>query len=219
MPGRATPVTRLATLTGLPNQSPARLTAMPEATPARRRGKSLSVSTASTSFTTTSSMGSGSGHTNITASPIVLMNRTGGTVTSRARTASRLARCPNSSADTASPIRVKPTRSAKATVIWRAPGSGLPAARSAALTASVSIMWRSCMNSICWIIGPSSGAISPTKAFDALAISSSVAPGRMIAESAVYRITSAARDKPSASTRTTSTTCSGSRPSSTKRWA
>ena len=78
VPGRATPVTRLATLTGLPNQSPARLTAMPEATPARSRGKSSSVSTTSTSFSTVSSSGTGSGQTNITASPIVLMNRTGG---------------------------------------------------------------------------------------------------------------------------------------------
>src|SRR6202000_2664285 len=78
VPGRATPVTRLATLTGLPNQSPALLTAMPEATPARNRGQSLFASTTVTSFTTTSSMGDGSGQTNITASPIVLMNRTGG---------------------------------------------------------------------------------------------------------------------------------------------
>src|SRR6202007_2586594 len=84
VPGRATLVTRLATLTGLPNQSPARLTAMPEATPARSRGKSLSVSTASTSLRTTSSNGTGSGQTNITASPIDLMNRPGGTAASRA---------------------------------------------------------------------------------------------------------------------------------------
>ena len=148
VPGRATPVTRLATLTGLPNQSPARLTAIPEATPARSRGKASSVSTISTSLRTVSSNGAGSGQTNITASPIVLMNRTGGAVRSRARSASRPASCPNSSADTTSPSLVNPTRSAKATVTGRAPGSGLPAARSPALTASVSIMCRSCMNSM-----------------------------------------------------------------------
>ena len=36
VPGRASAVTRLATFTGLPNQSPARLTASPDATPIRR---------------------------------------------------------------------------------------------------------------------------------------------------------------------------------------
>jgi len=48
-----------------------------------QRGNSLSVSVASTDFRTASSNGTGSGQTNITASPIVLMNRTGGTATWR----------------------------------------------------------------------------------------------------------------------------------------
>ncbi|COX32794.1 Uncharacterised protein [Mycobacterium tuberculosis] len=143
------------------------------------------MSTTSTSFSTVSSNGAGSGQTNMTASPIVLMNHTGGAVRSRARPASRPARCPSSSADTTSPSWVKPTRSAKATVTCRAPGSGLPAARSPALTASVSIMCRSCMNSMSWIIGPSSGTIWLTSACDPFAMSNSVAPGRIMASSAV----------------------------------
>jgi hypothetical protein len=113
----------------------------------------------STSLSTASSSGAGSGQTNITASPTVLINRTGGTDTSRARSDKRSASCTNSSGGTASPSRVNPTRSANATVTCRAPGSGTPAARSLTLTASVSIECRSCMNSIAWIIGPSLGAI------------------------------------------------------------
>ncbi len=53
-PGRDTAVTRLAVFTGLPNQSPARLTAEPEAMPARSEGKSLSLSVISTSLSTAS---------------------------------------------------------------------------------------------------------------------------------------------------------------------
>ena len=48
-PGRAAPVTRLARLTGLPNQSPARLTARPVATPDPKGGSRRSASVASTS--------------------------------------------------------------------------------------------------------------------------------------------------------------------------
>ena len=61
--------------------------------------------------------------TNITASPIVLMKCTGGDATSRARPDNRLARFSSSSGGTASPNRVKSTRSAKHTVTSRAPGS------------------------------------------------------------------------------------------------
>src|SRR5271165_841754 len=59
-PGRATLVTRLATLTGLPNQSPARLTAEPEASPTRNCGKS-SLSAAATRWSVASKRGAGSG--------------------------------------------------------------------------------------------------------------------------------------------------------------
>jgi hypothetical protein len=51
IPGRAALVTRLATLTGLPNQSPARLTANPDATPVLKRGKSRASARAARSST------------------------------------------------------------------------------------------------------------------------------------------------------------------------
>ena len=52
--------------------------------------------------------------TNITASPIVLMNRTGGAAMSWARSASRLASCSSCSGGSSSPSAVNPTRSANA---------------------------------------------------------------------------------------------------------
>src|SRR3984957_1607787 len=71
VPGRATAVTRLAKFTGLPNQSPARLTAEPDAMPARSRGKSLSPSVISTSLGTAPRHGAGPGRRHTPAAPLV----------------------------------------------------------------------------------------------------------------------------------------------------
>src|SRR6516164_2000944 len=134
VPGRASAVTRLATFTGLPNQSPARLTASPDATPIRRRGRSFSAA-ASMRFRTACSSGAASKLMSITASPIDLTNRTGDRATSWATSANRVATRSRSSGGIASPRLVKPARSAKHTVTVRPPGS-VPAALSAAVTAS-----------------------------------------------------------------------------------
>ena len=61
--GRATPVTRLATFTGLPNQSPARVTAGPNEIPTRIWGKSWYFSAAETSSRVARSSATGSGLT------------------------------------------------------------------------------------------------------------------------------------------------------------
>jgi hypothetical protein len=51
VPGSASAVTRAATFTGLPNQSPARLTASPAATPALSRGRPLAAAASMSSRT------------------------------------------------------------------------------------------------------------------------------------------------------------------------
>ncbi len=192
---------------------------MPVARPTRNRGKSSSVSVTATKASAASSNATGSVLTNITASPMVLISRTGPTATSRAASASRFASRSRSSGGTASPNRVNPTRSANATVTDRAPGSGKPSARSEALTASFAIAWRSCTNNMSEIMGPSSGTTSATSSSEPSAISSSVAPGRSTAASAAYRMTSAARPRPSASMRVICTIWSGSMPISMNRCA
>ena len=75
----------------------------------------------------TSTIGSGSGETSITASPISLTILTGGSSASPASRVSRPATLPSSSTGTLSPSAVKPTRSAKAiTACWVS--SSLPGA-------------------------------------------------------------------------------------------
>ena len=63
----------------------------------------------------------GVGEVSITASPIVLTSRTGGSTTSRVIANSRSATEPRSSGAISSPRRVNPTRSANATLVSRAP--------------------------------------------------------------------------------------------------
>ena len=71
----------------------------------------------------------------MTASPTVLTSRTGGSAMSVASSAKRSASAPSSEASTLSPRRVKPIRSANATVRSAAPGSR-PLARSLSPTAT-----------------------------------------------------------------------------------
>ena len=63
-----------------------------------------------------SSSGAGSGATSMAASPIVFTSRTGGSATSTASAASRVAIAPRSAAGTPSPSRVKPTTSQNPTL-------------------------------------------------------------------------------------------------------
>ena len=157
LPGRAICVIRLARLTGRPNQSPARERAAPIAMPARSWGKSSpSASAASSRSSAASSSGSGSSEVSIAASPIVLIRRTGASITSLVSASKRTALRASSSGGTSSPSRVKPTRSAKQTAISREPAS-CPPLRSAALSASLWAIWRRCRVSRFVTSGPSIG--------------------------------------------------------------
>ena len=77
-------VSRLATLTVEPYQSPQRLTAGPKAIPARIAGKPSSPAEPSTSRSVDATSCAGSGATSITASPISLTILAGGSTTSSA---------------------------------------------------------------------------------------------------------------------------------------
>ena len=106
-PGRAISVTRLATLTVAPNQSPPRVVAGPWATPTRTSGKrSPSFATHSTSRCRLAMSGGTSGEANIAPSPIVLMRVAGRLTELTARSAKRPAIPPRSSAGSCSPRRV-----------------------------------------------------------------------------------------------------------------
>ncbi len=126
------------------------------------------------------------------------MNHTGGAVRSRARAGSH-GEVPSSSADTASPWLVKPTRSARrATVACRAHAVAAPAGRTLSGVDGLRLhhVPQLRLNGMSWIIGPSSGADLAWR-LRPLRDVNSVAPGRM-ASSAVWRMASAACDKPSA---------------------
>ena len=93
------------------------------------------------------------------ASPIVLTKRTGASATSEASSPRRAATAPSSSGGMLSPKRVKPTRSAKATVM-----SSLPASSPFETASRSTIARRS--SSRCWMaktwasVGGRCGAIS-----------------------------------------------------------
>jgi len=82
-PGCARAVTRLATLTGLPNQSPARLTASRRPRPPRSWGQPVGVRGVD-EFKNRVDQPDGFGRYEHDRIPMVLMNHTGGSATSRA---------------------------------------------------------------------------------------------------------------------------------------
>ncbi len=205
-------VIRLATLTGLPNQSRARLTAQPDAMPIRSCGSVSSRPAASANSSIASISLTGFGQTNITASPIVLTSRTGGSTNSRARSTRRSTNRTRSSGGTPSPSPVKPTMSANATASRRAPGSAVPEALSLAFSSSPSTARRSCTIVMSQIIGPRTGSIWRIIASYACASSSSVIPGRKTTDIAPYCMAGTARERPSASLRTIKITRSASSP-------
>ena len=148
----------------------------PVATPTRSRGRSSSAAATSTKASTASSSAATSGDTNMTASPMVLMKRTGGWATSWASSSSRLASRSSRSGRQFLAQSGEPDEIGKAGADHLGLRSGLPSARSAAFTESVSNVCLSCNSSRSLIIGPSSGAAAPSRTCVPLAMSSSLAP-------------------------------------------